>query len=128
MKICKEINLGDYDLFSDFADELHLDEGVVLASDDDGNDGPCYLDRLEGTQLVDRSLIPVVLEAACYFHPKLDGLLQLSVSENEANHKDWLEAVSGYPGVHIVEHQRCSRPGDNSYKVWLIHIPVIPVL
>lgn len=123
MRMCKEINLNDYDYFEDFAEEiLNVDDYYHDVALKDDHEFPCYLMQLTGTQLVKEELIPFVLEAACHFSAP-DQLVAFSVTSAEDNHHKWLEAIEMYPGAQVVKHQRTL-----TRTVYLCLVPVTPVL
>lgn len=135
IKICKEVNISeliaDGDSLSDFAKylaEAGLDIGEAYdaeLSDEDSN-LPCYMALLKNADSIPAPLIPYFLEAAFQYTADNESLIIVSVTTNEATHKDWLALAAEYPGSHVTAIERGH--GGNRRTVYCITFPGTPSL
>lgn len=102
MKLCQDIDLNEIG-FQELRDMLDLDVSLY------DQDSFCYIKTLTGTEDVENvQHIPVLLECALAEVQSEcgAGVLHVSVTSRETNHKDWIGYAAEYPGATITKITR----------------------
>lgn len=86
---------------------------------------PCFVATVHDTENVAPDDIPFVLEYMAQ-ESGPDQLIFFSLTNKEKNYSAWLEAIEGYPGAAVYEHERGT--GNNHRIVYTCIVPVTPKL
>lgn len=85
-------------------------ENVKVFNLNDETNGPCYVNFLTNAQAIAPSNIHKALELAMQHQDEgYTGILCVSVTTKESNHKAWLEQAENYPGAVITTVKRNDR-------------------